>query len=147
VLVVDASIAVALALRDDRPEALASEELIAPCLLWSEATSALNELAFKGEVEPTLAAAAIKRLASLGIDRRDEPELHAEAMRVARQLGWAKTYDAEYVALARLAGARLLTRDARLKRGAARLVTVAGPAELSGPPVSAHEAEEAAPQA
>jgi predicted nucleic acid-binding protein len=40
------------------------------------------------------------------------------------------TYDAEYVALARLLGCRLFTVDERLRRGAGRLVEVVGPREL-----------------
>ncbi|MGI8829736.1 MAG: hypothetical protein ACR2I5_08225 [Candidatus Limnocylindria bacterium] len=48
----------------------------------------------------------------------------------AEQLGWAKTYDAEYVALAQLLGCRLLTRDDRLRRGAARVLECIGPSEL-----------------
>lgn len=43
---------------------------------------------------------------------------------------WAKTYDASSVALAKLLGCRLVTRDARLRRGTARLGIVVGPAEL-----------------
>ena len=31
-------------------------------------------------------------------------------------MGWAQTYDAEYLALARLLRCRLLTTDAKLKR-------------------------------
>ena len=46
------------------------------------------------------------------------------------QLGWAKTYDAEYVALASLLGCRLVTVDGRLRRGADRLGFVLGPTEL-----------------
>jgi len=38
-----------------------------------------------------------------------------EAWRVADRLGWAKTYDAEYLALARVLKCRLLTSDAKLK--------------------------------
>jgi predicted nucleic acid-binding protein len=44
--------------------------------------------------------------------------------------GWAKTYDAEYVALAKLLDCRLLTVDGRLRRGADRLGFVITPAEL-----------------
>jgi len=52
------------------------------------------------------------------------------AWAVADELGWAKTYDAEYVALARALGCRLVTVDARLKRGAGRLIEIVGPADL-----------------
>ena len=129
-LVIDASIAVALALGGARPGVLDAEDLIAPSLLWSESTSALHELAFRGDIEAALAETAIARLPALGINRHDQPGLHIEASRIARQLGWAKTYDAEYVALAHLTHTRLVTRDARLQRGASRVVTVVGPAQL-----------------
>lgn len=49
---------------------------------------------------------------------------------MADVLGWAKTYDAEYVALAALLKCRLVTLDARLRRGANWLGLVVGPAEL-----------------
>ncbi len=45
-------------------------------------------------------------------------------------LGMARTYDAEYVALARLLRCRLVTTDARLQRVAAALVDVVGPTDL-----------------
>jgi predicted nucleic acid-binding protein len=45
-------------------------------------------------------------------------------------MGWAKTYDANYVALARLRDCRLVTLDARLRRGTGRLGLVVGPTEL-----------------
>lgn len=53
-----------------------------------------------------------------------------EAWRVAEELGWMKTYDAEYVALARLARCRLFTVDARLRRGAGHVVEMIGPGDL-----------------
>lgn len=131
-LVVDASIVVHLAIHGERPRALSDEVLIGPPLLWSEATSAIHELAFRGDITVDAAVAAIARLTDLGIERRQDPGLHIEASRVARQLGWAKTYDAEYIALTRLTQCRLLTRDARLRRGAGRLIDVVEPSDLQG---------------
>jgi predicted nucleic acid-binding protein len=129
-LVVDASVVVPVLLSGSLPSELAAEELIGPPLLWSESASALHELAFRGDIGAETASSAIDRLSELGIARRDDPDLYTEASRLARSLGWAKTYDAEYLALARLTGCRVLTRDARLRRGAARIVTVVGPEEL-----------------
>jgi predicted nucleic acid-binding protein len=70
------------------------------------------------------------RLLAAPITPHAPPELHREAWRVAEALGWAKTYDAEYIALARVLGCRLLTVDKRLQRGAGRLDTIVGPADL-----------------
>jgi predicted nucleic acid-binding protein len=53
-----------------------------------------------------------------------------EAWRIADRLGWAKTYDAEYLALARLLRCRMLTTDAKLKASASKIVEVIGPSEL-----------------
>ncbi len=64
-------------------------------------------------------------------DRPAAPaKLGAEAWDLANELGWAKTYDAEYVALAGLLKCRLVTLDARLRRGAVRLGYVVGPDEV-----------------
>lgn len=53
-----------------------------------------------------------------------------DAWVIADRFGWAKTYDAEYVALARRLDAALLTRDDRLRRGVAGYVPVADPFQL-----------------
>jgi hypothetical protein len=60
------------------------------------------------------------------------PELTITAVRIASELGWAKTYDAEYLALARLLDTRVVTLDLRLRRGAERLSLVVTPDELTG---------------
>lgn len=43
------------------------------------------------------------------------------AWRLADRFDWAKTYDAEYLALASLLEAKLVTFDKRLRRAAERL--------------------------
>lgn len=105
-------------------------ELVAPPLLWSECRSAIHEAGWRGDVTRGEADAAHAQLAGLPISCRDHPDLGADAWRIAGQLGWARTYDAEYVALALLLGCRLLTTDGRLRRGADRLGFVVGPLEL-----------------
>lgn len=56
--------------------------------------------------------------------------LYLEAWAIAAELGWAKTYDAEYVALARILRCRLVTLDASLLRAAGNLVDIVAPADL-----------------
>lgn len=129
-VVLDASAAVHAATPVDGFSPLASEELVAPPLLWSEVLSAIHQTAWRGDISSSLAAEMVERLLSAPIDRRHHPDLYREAWSVADELGWAKTYDAEYVALARLLDSPLLTADGRLRRGAARLITVIGPEDL-----------------
>lgn len=129
-LVVDAAVVVTACLAEAGFEPLAEQELIAPYLMWSEASSVLHELKWRKEISDQLADVALERLASADINGRRPKGLTAEAWRIADQLGWAKTYDAEYLALARLSRCRLLTTDAKLKAAAARLVGVIGPTEL-----------------
>ncbi|MDQ6909298.1 MAG: type II toxin-antitoxin system VapC family toxin [Actinomycetota bacterium] len=132
-LVIDASAALYLLASVDGMEPLANIELVAPALLWSECTSVLNEMRWRGQVSEALASGAFERLLAAPIARRAEDGIYAGAREVTKELGWAKTYDAEYVALARILGANLLTRDERLRRGASRLVTVVGPDDMIPP--------------
>lgn len=103
---------------------------LAPTLLWSEVLSALHEATWRGELTREEADAARAVFAGLPVYREDVCELADEAWRIADDLGLAKTYDAEFLALARLRGALLVTADARLRRGADRLGFVVDPVEL-----------------
>ncbi len=108
-------------------------QLIAPPLLWSEVPSALHEMAFRGEISKALAELALQRFLSgkLSIGEQRSEGLATAAWEVAEEFGWAKTYDAEYVALAKAEGCRLVTLDSRLRRGTDRLGFVVTPAELA----------------
>ena len=129
-LVIDASVAVQAALGEAGFEPLAREDLVAPTLLWSEVASALHELAWRRVVPPAHARDALERFRSGPIVQKQPRGLRLDAWAVADELGWAKTYDAEYVALARRLDTTLVTLDARLARGASRLVRAVGPTEL-----------------
>lgn len=98
--------------------------------MWSEVLSTLREHAWRQDISSDQAAKSLDAFLDAPIRRRAPRSLAREAWWVAEELGWAKTYDAEYVALARLERCRLLTRDARLRRGAERVVDSIGPAEL-----------------
>lgn len=129
-MVADASAIIQACLSEVAMEELASHGMIAPPLLWSEATSVIHELKWRGEISAPLAVAALEKLRQAPVRPHRPADLHLEAWRIAERLGWAKTYDAEYVALARLSDCRLLTTDARLAAVAGRLVEVVGPAAL-----------------
>jgi predicted nucleic acid-binding protein len=130
VLVVDAAVVVTACLAEAGFQPLRREQLVAPHLMWSEALSVLHELLWRKEISRELAGSAVGRLAAADISPRRPKGLSEEAWRIADRLGWAKTYDAEYLALARLLRCRLLTTDARLKATGSRVVGVVGPSEL-----------------
>ena len=129
-LVVDSSAAVQACLAAEGFDLFGSEDLVAPGLLWSEALSVIHELRWRREISESLASTAFDVLLAAPIAARAPRRLRREAWRVAEELGWAKTYDAEYVALARVLGCRLLTIDDRLRRGAARIVEIVSPRDL-----------------
>jgi predicted nucleic acid-binding protein len=136
-LVIDASAALYLLASEQGIEPFATFDLVSPALLWSEVTSVLNEMRWRRELSPALAQTAFDRLLTSPIDRRTDDDLYRDAREVARTLGWSKTYDAEYVALARTLDVDLISRDERLRRGAARLIRVITPDELVPPEDSA----------
>jgi predicted nucleic acid-binding protein len=130
VLVVDAAVVITACLSQVGLDPLGREELVAPHLMWSEASSVLHELRWRKEISGDLAEIALARLAAANVNPRRPKGLIDEAWRIADRLGWAKTYDAEYLALARLLKCRLLTTDTKLKAAGSRLVSVIGPADL-----------------
>jgi len=124
VLVVDASAALSIA---SSGAAAGNGPMIAPPLLWSEVASAVNRAAWRGDLTRPVASELLQAFLRLPIERHIPDDLYRLATEIATGLGWAKTYDAEYVALARLEGCSLLTADGRLKRGAGHLVEIIGP--------------------
>ncbi len=130
-LVLDASFALRACGVEAGFATLGRVELAAPALMWSEARSVIRASLWREEVEREDARTTYTRLATCPVERVDHPGLHEEIWRVADEMGWARTYDAEYVALARLLDCRLVTLDHRLRRGADRLGFVIAPHEIT----------------
>lgn len=129
-LVVDASVIVQVSLAGGSLGPLEGHELIAPMLLASEVTSTLCELTHRGELPHEHGRVAVERLGSLPI-RYERPDgLSERAWDLARSLGWAKSYDAEYIALALTFEASLFTIDERMRRGAGHIVSMPTLADL-----------------
>lgn len=129
-LVVDASTSVKFTIADRVDALVHGHRLVAPPLMWSESTSALRNLTFRGEIDADEMRVALDRLLGAPVTPVRHPELYRQAAAIAARLGWAKTYDAEYVALAQLLDAPLVTVDVRLIRGARQYVDVVMPEQL-----------------
>ena len=129
-LVVDASFVVAASMTPDGLDRVTGREAVAPVLMWSEAMSVLHELLWRKAISPALGQSALLALMQAPVRERQPARLREEAWKVADRLGWAKTYDAEYVALARLLHCPLLTIDAKLARVASKEAEIIGPADL-----------------
>ena len=90
----------------------------------------LHRAASRGALGEDLAGEALARFLDAPIERRTSRRLYLETWEIASALGWTKSYDAEYLALARILRCRLLTIDAALQRAAGHLVEIIAPAAL-----------------
>jgi predicted nucleic acid-binding protein len=121
--VVDAG--VVLHLVGERIEVAADHQLLAPTLLRSQVLSALHEAVHRGEVPADVASDRLERIGRMRIRLLGDGVLRRRAWQLADQLGWASTYDAEYVALAQLQADAFITLDAELARSLEGIVALA----------------------
>jgi predicted nucleic acid-binding protein len=129
-LVVDASVAVAASHSPVGLARFASHTLVAPHLMRAEASSSLHEKVWRREITPERGRLMLSRIVESPIELAAPDGLVQEAWAVADEMGWAKTYDAHYVALARLLRCKLVTVDERLLRGIARLRIALAPRDI-----------------
>jgi predicted nucleic acid-binding protein len=116
---------VVLQLASEGIEVSAEHELLAPTLLRSQTLSALHEAVHLGDISPDVALDRLARIQALPIRLLGDAVLRRNAWQIADQLGWAETYDAEYVALTRLQADALVTLDAELARRVDGIVVTA----------------------
>jgi predicted nucleic acid-binding protein len=115
-----------LHLATEGTEVAAEHELLAPTLLRSQTLSALHGAVHRGEIPPEVALDRLKRVWALPIRLLGDAVLRRRAWDLAERLGWAETYDAEYVALTQLQADALVTLDAELARRVEGIVPTAG---------------------
>jgi len=106
-------------------------EILAPTLIRSQLLSLLYGAVRRGEMTKKDADQQLNYVRGLRIRLLGDRVLQDVAWKIADQLGWSDTFDAEYVALCQLQGDALITLDGRLADAVKDLVTVAPIEELS----------------
>ena len=100
-------------------------ELLAPTLLRSQVLSLLHEGVQRGEIPADVARDRLARIGRMSIRLLGDGVLRRKAWQVADELGWASTYNAEYVALTQLQADALITVDAEFARSVEGVVATA----------------------
>jgi predicted nucleic acid-binding protein len=103
----------------------AEHALLAPTLLRSQTLSAMHEAVHAGEIPPDVALDRLTRIWAMPIRLLGDAVLRRRAWNLAEQLGWAETYDAEYVALTQLQADAFVTLDTELARQVEGIVPMA----------------------
>ena len=121
--VVDAGVVLHLASTDF--EVREEHLLLAPTLLRSHTLSSLHEAVHRGEIPADVGRERLARVARMPIRLLGDAVLRRRAWELADRLGWASTYDAEYLALTQLQADAFVTLDRELARSVEPLVPIA----------------------
>ena len=121
--VVDASAVLHLA--SAGAEVPGAHKLLAPTLLRSQTLSALHEAVQRGEIPADVARDRLARIGRMSVRFLGDGVLRRRAWEIADQLGWASTYNAEYIALTQLQADAFITLDAELARSVEGIVATA----------------------
>ena len=114
-----------LRIASEEIEVAAGHKLVAPTLVRSQALSALYEAARRAEISAAEGIERMTRINSLKVRFLGDKVLQRQAWKVADELGWETTYDAEYVALTKLQADAFVTSDPDLARAVSGLVETA----------------------
>ena len=121
--VVDAGAVLHLAAAE--AEVSSKHKLLAPTLLRSQTLSAVYEAVRRGEIPADVGRERLRRIGRMPIRLLGDAVLRRRAWELADELGWATTYDAEYVALTQLQADAFVTLDRKLARSLAGIVATA----------------------
>jgi predicted nucleic acid-binding protein len=98
--------------------------LLAPTLLRSQVLSRLYRATREGAITKKDAERRLDYLRALRIRFLGDRVLQQVAWKIAQQLEWPDTFDAEYIALTRLQADAFITLDADLARVVAGIVSI-----------------------
>jgi predicted nucleic acid-binding protein len=115
---------VAFQLARDEAVIRGGHQILAPTLLRSQLLSLLYQAVQRGEMTKKDARRRLNYVRGLRIRLLGDRVLQDVAWRIADQLGWSDTFDAEYVALTRLQADALITLDPQLAHAVKDLVPV-----------------------
>ena len=116
---------VALRLAGDEAVIAAEHQLLAPTLLRSQMLSALYKAVRDGELTKKEADRRLNYVRAFRLRLLGDRVLQNVAWKIADQLGWADTLDAEYVALTQLQADAFITLDQELSRAVEGVVPLA----------------------
>ena len=122
---------VAIRLARDQAAVRDEHHLLAPTLLRSQVLSFLYQAVRRGEMTKKDADRQLAYLRRLRMRLLGDRVLQNVAWKLADQLGWSDTYDAEYVALTQLHADAFITLDTQLADAVKDLVTVTSIEALS----------------
>jgi predicted nucleic acid-binding protein len=116
-----------VALRLAHEEAVIPDEhqLLAPTLLRSQVLSRLYQAVRQGEMTKHDADRQLNYVRGLRMRLLGDRVLQKVAWKIADQLGWPDTFDAEYIALTQLQADAFITLDAELAAAVKGLVILA----------------------
>ena len=106
-------------------EVVPEHKLVAPTLVRSQALAALYRAARRGEISATEGMERVTKINSLKVRFLGDKVLQRTAWRLAEQLGWETTFDAEFVALTQLQADVFVTSNRDLARAVSGLVETA----------------------
>ena len=116
---------VAVVLARDQVVISEAHQVLAPTLLRSQLLSLLYQAVLRGEMTRKDAAQRLDYVRGLRMRLLGDRVLQSVAWKIADELGWPNTLDAEYVALTQLQADALITLDERLADAVNEVVTVA----------------------
>ena len=103
----------------------AGHQVVAPKLIRSQALTLLLDAVQRGDLSEKLALQHHERLTELKMRLLGDRVSRRTAWRIAREQGWDTTYDAEYLAVAKLQADALVTVDPAMATKAEGIVSVA----------------------